>query len=202
MNIIQKILKSNTTTIGYDSFNEKNVKKIINFIPNVTSFEETESDDILEHFNSISYKRNYNLDSILNDGDKSVHYIVINLSSLIFKTDDLILRSKLILDFSQSLKTTLYNLSHNESSTQFKVIFLIQLNRIFNNSNNNFSLSSNSFSNNTKITYLSDLVIRLSANKLYIDKDRDSIERVIGYDTKNELREISINQILNDIYNL
>jgi len=88
LGLVLILLKSNTTTIGYDSFNEKNVKKIINFIPNVTSFEETESDDILEHFNSISYKRNYNLDSILNDGDKSVHYIVINLSSLIFKTDE------------------------------------------------------------------------------------------------------------------
>ena len=82
MNLLEKIQKSNTTLIGYDAQNEISVEKLLRFLPSVTLFENVESIEILEHFNSLAHFRDYKLDSLLNDN--SVNYIVVDLSSIYF----------------------------------------------------------------------------------------------------------------------
>ena len=52
MNILDRILESNTTLIGYDAQNDLTVDKIVNFLPSVTVFGRVlsiNSNEILEH---------------------------------------------------------------------------------------------------------------------------------------------------------
>ena len=82
MNILDRILLTNTTLIGYDTQNEISVQKLLRFLPSVTLFESAEASEILQHFSSLAHFRDYKLNSLLNDN--SINFIVVDLSTLYF----------------------------------------------------------------------------------------------------------------------
>ena len=134
MNLLEKIQKSNTTLIGDDAQNEISVEKLLRFLPSVTLFENVESIEILEHFNSLAHFRDYKLDSLLNDN--SVNYIVVDLSSIYFNEGNEIgdnfreRRDQEIFSkvkFIKELQSRVYTLSNNESLVNFKLILLTNI---------------------------------------------------------------------------
>ena len=125
MNLLEKIQKSNTTLIGYDAQNEISVEKLLRFLPSVTLFENVESIEILEHFNSLAHFRDY-----------SVNYIVVDLSSIYFNEGNEIgdnfreRRDQEIFSkvkFIKELQSRVYTLSNNESLVNFKLILLTNI---------------------------------------------------------------------------
>jgi hypothetical protein len=200
MNLLEKIQKSNTTLIGYDAQNEISVEKLLRFLPSVTLFENVESIEILEHFNSLAHFRDYKLDSLLNDN--SVNYIVVDLSSIYFNEGNEIgdnFRERRDQEtfskvkFIKELQSRVYTLSNNESLVNFKLILLTNI---------YVTMSPMSvqveFRGGMNLMYVADLAVKFLGDTVSIEKDRfdsDYSSRIV----KQELREISINSIFDEI---
>ena len=200
MNLLEKIQKSNTTLIGYDAQNEISVEKLLRFLPSVTLFENVESIEILEHFNSLAHFRDYKLDSLLNDN--SVNYIVGYLSSIYFNEGNEIgdnfreRRDQEIFSkvkFIKELQSRVYTLSNNESLVNFKLILLTNI---------YVTMSPMSvqveFRGGMNLMYVADLVVKFLGDTVSIEKDRcdsDYSSRIV----KQELREISIKSLFDEI---
>ena len=209
-NILKRILKSNTTLIGYDSRNEINANRLINLIPNIISFTGTgegihtglsyNSNKILEHFDSLSHFRDYKLASLLDD--ETINYVVLDISYLTFFTENddgttsaypgAIANSKKLRNFLLQLQSRLYNLSSDESSVKFKLIVLSQI-----WSDNNLYAKIN-FKGDDAGLYISDLVIQMVDDTLKITKDRYLNSKNI-MSIKEEFRQLTIKQLFDEI---
>jgi len=200
MNILQRILNSNTTLIGYDTQNETSVEKLLGFLPSVTLFENTSDKEVLEHFNSLSHFRDYKLDSLLNDN--SVNYIVVDLYSIYFNEGNEIgdnfrerrdQETSSKVKFIKELQSRVYTLSNNESLVNFKLILLTNI---------YVTMSPMSvqveFRGGMNLMYVADLVFKFLGDTVSIEKDRcdsDYSSRII----KQELREIKIASLFDEI---
>jgi hypothetical protein len=189
MNILQRILNSNTTLIGYDTQNETSVEKILGFLPSVTLFENTSDKEVLEHFNSLSHFRDYKLDSLLGE---PVNFVIVDLSTISFESE-IISKSKMYKKFIQELQSLLYTLSNSDSIIKFKLILLSKLYVSM------IQLQPSLIHFGTEETlYISDLVLKFSGDMVIIEKDRISTDTYVN-NIKQELREISINSIFDEI---
>ena len=199
MNLLEKIQKSNTTLIGYDAQNEISVEKLLRFLPSVTLFENVESIEILEHFNSLAHFRDYKLDSLLNDN--SVNYIVVDLSSIYFnegneigdKYQETFSKAKYISKFVKELQSLLFTLSNTESLVKFKLILLTGIYVTMTPMNVQVE-----FRGGMTLMYVADLAIKFLGDTVSIEKDRLTDNRYIN-NTKQELREISIKSLFDEI---
>ena len=209
--ILNRILKSNTTLIGYDIVNEINVNRLVNLVPNLISFTGTgrgmhtgatvNAFEILAYFGSVSHKRDYRLSTLLDE--QETQYVVVDLSNLIF-IDDLAMPGtgkttlkSYLKTFVSELSSMLYNLSTDESPVKFKLILLsltystpVQL-----PSGNNIKIS---FRGGESPMYMSDLVIQISDDTLSVIKDRISPSNVHVTDFKERFRDLTIKQIFNE----
>lgn len=194
MDILQRILNSNTTLIGFDTQNENSVDKILQFIPSVIYFKEVEANKVFEHFESISHHRDYKLESLLND--KSVNFVVVDISSISFSFEEgegILNRSRNIKKFIQGLQSLLYTLSNSDSSVKFKLILLSKLYASF----GILQPPTIHFVGGNAGLHASDLVLKFMGDTISIEKDRTD-NRYIN-NIKKELREISINSLFNEI---
>lgn len=197
MNLLEKILNSNTTLIGYDTQNEISVEKLLRFLPSVTFFESVETNEILEYFNSLSHFRDYKLDSLLNE--HSVNYIVVDLSTICFnegigdKYQETFSKVKSIANFVRELQSRIYTLSNTESLVKFKLILLTNIYVSMTPMNVQVE-----FKGGMTLMYVADLVIKFLGDTVSIEKDRITDNRYIN-NTKQELREISIKSLFDEI---
>lgn len=195
MDILQRILNSNTTLIGFDTQNENSVDKILQFIPSVTYFKEVEANKVFEHFESISHHRDYKLESLLND--KSVNFVIVDISSISFSFEEgegILNRSINMKKFIQGLQSLLYTLSNSDSSVKFKLILLSKLYASF----GTLQPPTIHFLGGNVGLHASDLVLKFMGDTISIEKDRLTDNRYIN-NTKKELREISINSLFDEI---
>ena len=208
MNILDRILISNTTLIGHDTQNEISVQKLLRFLPSVTLFESTEASEILQHFNSLSHFRDYKLNSLLNDN--SINFIVVDLSTLYFneeketgdKYQETFSKAKYISNFVKELQSLLFTLSNTESLVKFKLILLTGIYATMTPMNVQVE-----FRGVMTLMYVADLVIKFLGDTVSIEKDRIRCKgnyffftdnRYIN-NTKQELREISIKSLFDEI---
>lgn len=197
MNILDRILNSNTTLIGYDTWNEVSVKKILGFLPSVTLFEEVEANQVFEHFTSLSHFRDYKLDSLIND--KQVNFVIVDLSTITFVSEKMdsnesFNKAKHLRKFIQELQSLLFTLSNTDSVVKFKLILLSRL---------YVSMTQRQpptihFGGGDTALYISDLVLKFSGDVVTIEKDRISTDTYTS-NIKKELREISINSLFDEI---
>jgi len=198
MNILDRILESNTTLIGYDAQNDLTVDKIVNFLPSVTVFGRVlsiNSNKILEHFNSISHSRDYKLESLLND--KKCNYVIINIGNVYFEEeydgDNIALKKSMyIKKFISEIQSRLYTLS-DPNAIEFKLILLSQL---YVTMLPNVAPTIH-YKGGTSPVYQSELVIKLLGDKLSIEKDRISSD-YNECSIRQELRDISIKSLFNE----
>lgn len=195
MNLLEKILNSNTTLIGYDTQNEISVEKLLRFLPSVTFFREIESTGVLEHFNSLSHFRDYKLDSLLNE--HSVNYIVVDLSTIYFNEDDkyqeTFSKAKSIANFVRELQSRIYTLSNTESLVKFKLILLTNIYVSMTPMNVQVE-----FKGGVTLKYVADLVVKFLGDSISIEKDRYDSD-YLSRNTKQEFREISIKLLFDEI---
>jgi hypothetical protein len=201
MNLFDKIFRSNTTLIGYDTQNEQSVEKLISLFPNVILFENFSDKEVLEHFNSISHFRDYKLSSILNNN--KVNFIVVDLNSIYFEEeskdtlrkfkDDSFSKAIYIKEFTQELQSQLYTLSNTDSQLTFKLILLTSLYATMTPMNVQVE-----FKGGMTLMYLADLVVKFLGDKLTVEKDRITSNKYVQ-NIKEELREISIKSLFNEI---
>lgn len=199
MNILDRILLTNTTLIGYDTQNEISVQKLLRFLPSVTLFESTEASEILQHFSSLAHFRDYKLDSLLNDD--SINYIVVDLSTIYFneeketgvKYQETFSKAKYISKFVKELQSLLFTLSNTESLIKFKLILLTGIYATMTPMNAQVE-----FRGGMTLMYVADLVIKFLGDTVSIEKDRITDNRYIN-NTKQELREISIKSLFDEI---
>jgi hypothetical protein len=196
MNILDRILLTNTTLIGYDTQNEISVQKLLRFLPSVTFFENVESNEVLEHFNSISHFRDYKLNSILDD--KSVNFVVVDLATLTFEAERMdsiepFNKAKYLRQFILQLQSLFSTLSNTDSPVQFKLILLSRLYISM------VQLQSPTihFGGSDTALYVSDLVLKFTGENLSVEKDRSRNTCITN--TKQELREISIKSLFDEI---
>ncbi len=187
MYIIDRILESNTTLIGYDTQNEINIERIINLLPSVILFDSNSVDEILEYFNSKSYHRDHKLSSLMDENQ----YVVINLSNITI-VDSGTLRSVIIKSFVRQIQSRIYVLNNTDSNVRYKIIFISQTYTSMVPSGSSVTFRNYS----TESLYISDLAIRLSGDKLIIEKNR--VGREETYNTKEEMREYLIDKIFNN----
>ena len=198
MNILDRILISNTTLIGHDTQNEISVEKLLRFLPSVTLFESTEASEILQHFSSLAHFRDYKLNSLLNDN--SINFIVVDLTTLYFneeketgdKYQETFSKAKYISKFVKELQSLLFTLN-TESLVKFKLILLTGLYVTMTPMNVQVE-----FRGGMTLMYVADLVIKFLGDKVSIEKDRITDNRYIN-NTKQELREISIKSLFDEI---
>jgi hypothetical protein len=199
MNLLEKILNSNTTLIGYDTQNEISVEKLLRFLPSVTFFEEIEATEVLEHFNSLSHFRDYKLDSLLNG--HSVNYIIVDLSTIKFNEGDEIgdkyqetfSKAKSIANFVRELQSRIYTLSNTESLVKFKLILLSNI--YVSMTPMNIQVE---FKGGMTLVYVADLVVKFLGDSISIEKDRYDSD-YLSRNTKQEFREISIKLLFDEI---
>jgi len=201
MNLFDKIFRSNTTLIGYDTQNEQSVEKLISLFPNVILFENFSDKEVLEHFNSISHFRDYKLSSILNNN--KVNFIVVDLNSIYFEEeskdtlrkfkDDSFSKAIYIKEFTQELQSQIYTLSNTDSQLTFKLILLTSLYATMTPMNVQVE-----FKGGMTLMYLADLVVKFLGDKLTVEKDRITSNKYVQ-NIKEELREISIKSLFNEI---
>lgn len=196
MNILDRILISNTTLIGHDTQNEISVQKLLRFLPSVTLFESAEASEILQHFNSLSHFRDYKLNSLLNDN--SINFIVVDLSTIYFNEeketgDKYLSKAKYISNFVKELQSLLFTLSNTESLVKFKLILLTGIYATMTPMNVQVE-----FRGGMTLMYVADLVIKFLGDTVSIEKDRITDNRYIN-NTKQELREISIKSLFDEI---
>jgi hypothetical protein len=187
MNIIDRILKSKYTTIAHNSQSEYQTIKLINLIPNRIEFgvnyvinEKT----ILDFFYSNSYIRDYKISSILNEELPS--NIIVNLSNIIKENEDSLTLNRSLV---KNLQSIVYSLNNSESLAKHNLIFV---------STSYTSLDKLHIKGGNILTYSSELVIFLIDDNIIIEKDRDQYQNEKkSYNLNSEIREISINKILN-----
>jgi hypothetical protein len=203
MNILERILNSNTTLIGYDTQNEISVKKLLEFLPSVTLFEEVEATQIFEHFTSLSHFRDYKLDSLLDD--KPVNFVIVDLSTISFGLEEMNTKgvfneATYLKKFIQELQSLFYTLSNSDSSVKFKLVLLSKLYA---------TMLPNQpplihFRGGSEQIYISDLVLKFSRDMVTIEKDRISSDNYVSANLqicniKKELREITIDSLFDEI---
>jgi hypothetical protein len=191
MDILNRILQSRFTTIGYDSKSELSLIKLLNLIPNRIQFgidEIIKVDEIEEFFNSVSYNRNHKLSYLLDD--EKEQFIVINFSSIDFDNKYPLNKSKSISDLVRYLQSTIYTLNNTDSSVNYSLILLAHT--YVNNVNQNLSIAGGE-----SLIFNSELYLRLTDGNLIIEKDRYS-NLVGSTNLTSELRKLSINHILNE----
>jgi hypothetical protein len=195
MYVIDRILNSNTTLIGHDARNEISVEKILNSIPGIVSFgKDTEITDheILNYFDSVSHIRNYKISLLKNENI----IISVYLNNLIFEKDDNLVmgfpefKSKKMKNFLSTLQSRIYLLSC-ENSIKIKLVLVTSVNKTFLPSGQSIVLKGGDF-----MLYMCDVAIQIIEDKIQIIKDRQYSEK--NFHLKEEIRELSINQILNE----
>lgn len=203
MNVFDALLSNKTSLVGYNSANEININKIIQNIPNKTVFglhESVFADQIIDYYNSISYNRDYKISSLINDTD--TNYVIININNIVFNDIDTSLAvtemnlSRRLKHFVLQLQDILYR--NSEDNLNLKLI-------MFSSSYNNISnIQSNLLSRikgGESLLYLSDFCILLIDDVIKVIKSRDYsvlLDTNKIYSLKRELREFSINKIIND----
>jgi hypothetical protein len=197
MNILDRILNSNTTLIGYDTQNETSVKKLLGFLPSVTLFEEVEATQVFEHFTSLSHFRDYKLDSLLNG--KPVNFVIIDLSTISFGSEEMNIKEVFneaahLRKFIKELQSLFYTLSNSDSSVKFKLILLSKLYVIM----TQLQPPSIHFVASDTALHISDLVLKFSRDMVTIEKDRISTDTYVS-NIKKELREITIDSLFDEI---
>lgn len=167
MDLIQRIKKSNIVLIGFDSKNERNVYRILDFIENKQIFSNVESVEVFDYLNSKSNIRDNKISDVLSE-DK---FIVIELNTILFNKEEEIVgnisvsdKYKLVGDFISKIQSKIYTDGSNTN-----VILLAQL-----NNNNTQPYTGIITSLNSKAVYSSDLVIVLYGDEISIQKDRHS----------------------------
>lgn len=203
MNILQRILNSNTTLIGYDTQNETSVKKLLEFLPSVTLFEEVEATQVFEHFTSLSHFRDYKLDSLLNG--KPVNFVIIDLSTISFGSEKMNIKEVFneathLRKFIKELQSLFYTLSNSDSSVKFKLILLSKLYVTM----RQLQPPSIHFGGSDTALHISDLVLKFSGDMVTIEKDRISTDTYVSShlvisNIKKELREITIDSLFDEI---
>lgn len=195
MNILDRILNSNTTLMGHDTQNEILVEKLLEFLPSVTLFKSVEVSEIFQHFTSLSHFRDYKLDSLLND--KRVNFVIVDLSTLRFESegqDSNFNKAKHFRQFIRELQSLLFTLSNTDSVVKFKLILLSPLYA----SMTQRQPPTIHFGGSDVAIYSSDLVLKFLGESIYIEKDR-IIDDEKFFNTKQELRELKIDKLFDEI---
>lgn len=195
MNILDRILNSNTTLIGHDTQNGIIVEKLLEFLPSVTLFKSVEVSEIFQHFNSLSHFRDYKLDSLLND--KRVNFVIVDLSTLRFESegqDSNFNKAKHFRQFIRELQSLLFTLSNTDSVVKFKLILLSTLYA----SMTQRQPPTIHFGGSDVAIYISDLVLKFLGESIYIEKDR-IIDDEKFFNTKQELRKLKIDKLFDEI---
>jgi hypothetical protein len=189
MDIVDRILRSRFTTIGYNSIAESNMRKLIGFIPNRIDFgvdNIIDSKDIENFFSSKSYKRDYNISCILDD--EILQTIIINMSNVIFDdSSDFIKKAAQIRGFVGLLNSIVYSLNNSDSLIKYNLVFISSIyvsNKVFH------------LKGGDSLIYSSELVIFLEDDLIKIEKDR--YYNTYSDNITSVLREISINKIINE----
>lgn len=161
IDLIQKIKKSNITIIGFDSKNERNAYRIVDFIENKQIFSNVESVEVFDYLNSKSNIRDNKISDILSE-DK---FIIIDISTILFSKEEHVNFSdkyKLVGNFISKIQSKIYTDGSNTN-----VILLHQLN------NSNIQPYSGIITSlNSKAVYSADIVIVLYGDEISIQKDR------------------------------
>lgn len=185
--IIDKILDSRISVIAYSPSHESHAMSIINMIPNRIDIgvnDVISSSDIQNFFNTLSYKRDYEINYLLGN---NVQYIVVNIPNILFDDDDQ--SDKVYMKKSVFYKTMVYRMNNTESDLNYRLIYLTNT---YNSPLSNFNIIGG-----TSIIYSSDFVISIRENILKVIKDRNGVNK--EYDIRKEFRDYNIIQLFNEI---
>jgi hypothetical protein len=171
-----------------------------------------DSEYIKEFFSSTSYNRNHKLSYLL---DEKEQFVIINFSNIGFGDDTLkkdfdamylsIVPS--ISNFVSYLQSTIYTLNNTDSSIKYSLILLSNTYKSTRNTRNfnqrvgthgktTTIQQTHSIKGGMSLIYQSELYLRLNDGYIIIEKDR--YHNTYSTNLTSELRQISINHILNE----